>query len=281
MNTLKDYVDWKLTHAYKIAKGYPLTMKNCKINKRMKELLVYGNSVQDGTSINVKSLGELADDRTDNNYGKYKIPVVTRGINLFSMNKFDAHDKTINGITFTPLDDERVHIKGKVIDTSQTTQVYFYPKTGNIIPVKRGIYTSKSNGLVGVRFSVINSNNDYVKIKAGKTTEVNFDNAYIANVYLNIYAVQREFDDIICLQLEKDTAESPYEPYVEPITTNIYLDEPLASDEYIDFKNKKAVRGTSYEFIECNLPTLIAKTTIIEVDTSLAPSKLYGKYIKR
>jgi hypothetical protein len=35
------------------------------------------------------------------------------------------------------------------------------------------------------------------------------------------------------------------------------------------------------EFITIELPKLTAKTTIIEVDTSLAPSNAYGKYIKR
>ena len=35
------------------------------------------------------------------------------------------------------------------------------------------------------------------------------------------------------------------------------------------------------EHITCELPKLSAKTTIIEVDTSLAPSNMHGKYIKR
>ena len=89
MNTLKDYVNFKLTHADKVAEaeGYPLKMENCKKYKKMKDLKVYGNSFQNGTPtpanpIEVQSVGELITHETDANYGKYKIQVVSRGINL-------------------------------------------------------------------------------------------------------------------------------------------------------------------------------------------------------
>ena len=48
------------------------------------------------------------------------------------------------------------------------------------------------------------------------------------------------------MQLEESDISTNYEPYVEPITTNIYLNEPLKrADEYsdyIDFKNQKINR---------------------------------------
>lgn len=46
MNTLKNYVEWKLTHSDKTtaAEGYPLILEKCKKNKKMKDLKVYGNS---------------------------------------------------------------------------------------------------------------------------------------------------------------------------------------------------------------------------------------------
>ena len=74
MNTLKDYVDFKLTHADEIAeaKGYPLVMENCKKHKKMKDLKVYGNSFQAGTPtsenpIEVQSVGDLVTDKSDVN----------------------------------------------------------------------------------------------------------------------------------------------------------------------------------------------------------------------
>ena len=65
MNTLREFVEYKLTHSDKTAEanGYPLTMQNCKKNKRIKQLELYGNTVQDGTPtpdapIEVVSVGE-------------------------------------------------------------------------------------------------------------------------------------------------------------------------------------------------------------------------------
>lgn len=53
MNTLKDFVNWKLSHADKVAEaeGYPLIMENCKKNKKMKQHKIYGNSVQVGENL--------------------------------------------------------------------------------------------------------------------------------------------------------------------------------------------------------------------------------------
>ena len=49
------------------------------------------------------------------------------------------------------------------------------------------------------------------------------------------------------IQIEEGSVETEYEPYIEPITTNIYLDEPLRKideyQDYIDLKNQKVVRN--------------------------------------
>lgn len=64
MNTLKDYVDWKLTHCDKTAEaeGYPLIIENCKTNKKMKELQIYGNSLpaiqKDKNLFNIENIVE-------------------------------------------------------------------------------------------------------------------------------------------------------------------------------------------------------------------------------
>ena len=50
------------------------------------------------------------------------------------------------------------------------------------------------------------------------------------------------------IQLEKGDTRTDYEPYVEPVTTNIYLDEPLRKVgkyvDTIDFENQKVIRNT-------------------------------------
>ena len=275
MNTLKDFVNWKLTHADKTAEaeGYPLVMENCKANKKMKQLLIYGSS--DG-------VGDLTSD------GKYKVPITTRGVNLFNIDTWNAKTETINGITFTPLDNERIHIKGKAENTSSAVSYQKLIKTNQRVLIKKGFYRGKAckySNVSGFTFmfgvsngkSAININTSYSGV------EVTFDDAYINYVqfYLSGNALKVEYDDVIEIQLMSGTDNLPFEPYVEPVTTNVFLNEPLSAEEYIDFKNKKVKRDLSDEVIECTLPKLIAKTTIIEVDTTVLPSNAYGKYIKK
>ena len=71
-------------------------------------------------------------------------------------------------------------------------------------------------------------------------------------VKLLVDTEKQEWDDIIELQLMKGTEDLPYEPYAEPVTTNIYLDEPLRKlgnyADYINFKENKVVRNIK-EFV--------------------------------
>lgn len=521
MNTLKDYVNFKLTHADKVAEaeGYPLTMQNCKKYKKMKDLKVYGNSLQDGTptpdapvevvsvgekSVNLfdkdnvkysnliylstigkfvtadnsnvrmyyiectpnttytysKSLGiynglysseSIPDNGVEvtnvsNNgtittgandkylaiyplssseldtisygeiekdiqiqlgttatpyepYGKYKIPVVQRGINLFSMAKVNAESKTVSGLTFTPLDDERVYVKGTA---TANAYYYMYAKATKNMVLKSGTYKSKpfKKSEISILFNMRYMDGT----GAGNLNSMHSGVTYNNDIYIEsalVYVAKGTvMDDIIELQLMEGTENLPYEPYIEPVTTNIFLDEPLRKlgdyADYIDFKENKVVRKikevvfkggevtnkyTSYESslgytlfhtphnkypdvnminfekydghpelsthfkaetrldsskikdgewyvfrfgiwiafdvgkyetpaevnawltsqyengtpvtfnyilaepteepLNIDLPKLTTKTTIIEVDTSLAPSNIYGKYIKK
>lgn len=56
------------------------------------------------------------------------------------------------------------------------------------------------------------------------------------------------------LQFEEGSVETNYEPYVEPITTNIYLDEPIRKvgdyTDYIDFKNQKIIRNVGKKTLD-------------------------------
>ena len=256
MNTLKDYVNWKLTHADKTAEaeGYPLTMQNCKANKKMKQLEIYGNLVQDDTPtpetpVEVQSVGELVTDTSDANYGKYRIPVVVRGINLFSMAKAGLTPQTINGITFTPLDDERIHIKGKAIDTSIVTACVLNFQTK--IPIKQGIYSIKPFAEIGAVILRVNSSsgNFITNINSASNNNVFTKDGFLS--YMSIRILEnntKEWDDIVPIQLTQgtDLKYAPYEPYVEPVTTNVFLNEPLRKigdyADCIDGKNNKVVR---------------------------------------
>ncbi len=85
------------------------------------------------------------------------------------------------------------------------------------------------------------------------------------------------------LQIELGETATAYEPYHAPVTTNIYLNEPLRKEgekaDYLDFKTGKVVRldGTT-ETVE--LPELPAfeDYSKIEVLTTVSPSKIQAEY---
>ena len=394
MNTLREFVEYKLTHSDKTAEanGYPLKMENCKKYKKMKQLMLYGNTVQDGTPtpdnpIEVQSVGEksvnlLEDARdiyngngaedslvathytetiedgrecvkfqntpniiyrkikfkentqytfsfdckcvkqggytsyppydiplrihyTNGNikaitiandgiwrrltftsaenstidyiggisfdyrdymyidinsfqiqegttatpyepYGKYKIPVVQRGINYFSMAKTTATDQTINGITFTPLDDERVQVKGTA---TADAYYYLYAKNAKNMVLKAGTYKSKPFNELGI--TILFGCKYLDGTGAGNINSLHSSATFNSDTYIAnalVYVTKGTIvDNIVEIQLMKGTENSPYEPYVEPVTTNIFLNEPLRKigdyADYIDGKNKKVVRN--------------------------------------
>ena len=55
--TMKDYVNWKISHDVKYGKteGYPLVLKQCRKNKELKDFKIYGNSVQNSENLFDKS----------------------------------------------------------------------------------------------------------------------------------------------------------------------------------------------------------------------------------
>lgn len=415
MNMIKDYVNFKLTHADKTAevKGYPLIMQNCKKHKPMRDLKIYGNSYQSGTPaldapIDVQSVGELVTDENDANYGKYKIPIVARGINLFDKGNLKAFGNKWNVKNVINTDTGVLITPNGVVNSGGATTGSCYLKIG-----LASQYAGKTLTLTSpVSYSnatklMIVSSSDNSTIKQGNnftlkdglyystlSIEENTytDEVLVIRLYFNttdLTITEFEFKNIM---IAEGSAITPYEPYVEPITTDIFLSEPLRKlgdyADYIDFKNNKVVRkcckrnlvdymwnfssllsnemryvfvvtdntilpkleinegrfgysdifpllpyselntgtfgifmhtwaqnvravipidylqeGTSNSFkswleeynpymlrilatpteepLNIDLPKIKAKTTIIEVDTSLAPSDAYAKYIKK
>lgn len=161
-------------------------------------------------------------------YHKYKIPIKINGKNLFDINKSIAGYITGNGIV----------IMNDKIDTSdfifvqegeKYTFSYKYDTLGGTTGKAIGFYNNKdeSSWIKSVAYI---PNSKEVKITSPITGWMRI------SYYNNIYDIQ----------LEKGTTATEYEHYIEPITTNIYLDEPLRKVgdyvDYIDFKNQKVVR---------------------------------------
>lgn len=292
MNTLKDFVNWKLTHADKTAKaeGYPLVLENCKANKKMKQLLVYGNG--DG-------VGDFDAD------GKYKISVVQKGKNLFKPTAVSALSIRSNrsptksnsygtNIDATDLTDNKVVVT-QTSDTNYTPvsyyNGYFFIQTSGLVIGKQYNLSFdldiKDNPLGATYISVLSPNglnqkNCYFKSakQRVKFTYVHTDKKNTTDYpFVEIRCMGMSFTASNFMITEQEFDDS-FEPYAEPAVQNVFLNEPLKDGEYIDFTSKKVIKGLVNEAIDCKLPTIISKTTIFEIETTSLPSNMRGKYIK-
>lgn len=302
METLKNYVNWKLAHSDKtaMAEGYPLVMENCKINKRMKQLEVYGDCFQSQTPSpdnpsEIQSVGDLITDTESEYYHKYKIPITVAGKNLLPY-PYIFTTKTIKGVTFTDNGDGSITVNGTA--TANAT-FYLVGKQDNYTLDKCGLkigdrYTISKilisgDSIANVYFTANYYNTSDSMKQGALASSNNTATSTIKSdfkswgIYLLVAKGKTVNNTTIKFQLEKGSSATDYEPYIKPITQNIYLDEPLRKvgdyADYIDFKNQKVVRKVKEEDISCQLPKTLAKTTIIEVGTSLEPSNIKGKYI--
>lgn len=182
-------------------------------------------------------------------YG-YKIPIISRGKNLI---KNVATSKTSNGITFTVNEDKSVTINGT--NTKNDTLVFSLnfdaDWVNRNVPLKTNTNYVLSGGETyptGVFLQAYGMVDGSPVYKTYKDTPIRFKTEEEASwgFYLMIFSGVSVDNLTIYPQLEEGDVATEYEPYQEPITTNIYLDEPLRKvkdyADYIDFKNQKVVR---------------------------------------
>lgn len=186
-------------------------------------------------------------------YG-YKIPVVISGKNLLQNT---ATSQTISEVTFTVNED------GSVTCNGTATNNIFFPLTVND-SIENIIINGCPAGGSGDSYLVraIDTNGRVLKTDFGEGTEAfNLINAKIQIRIAKDYICNNlTFYPMIRLAtIEDDT----YEPYIEPTTTNIYLDEPIEVNE------SKELSDTNV-----NIST-INGTNILSVNTTVQPSNVY------
>ena len=170
---------------------------------------------------------------------RYIIPVTVSGKNLFDSNsvysdtsKFTVEDGVISG-TSTNFHKVYFYIPSDLVGKELTFSAYLKTTTPTNIRVMASVGESILNG------NYVNSRTDFGRSSVTFTPTSTSD--YVKITYgtgnSTIYAKD--------IQLEEGSA-TEYEPYAEPTTVNIYVDEPLRKGgeiaDYIDFKNQKVVR---------------------------------------
>ena len=187
-------------------------------------------------------------------YNKYKIPVIVEGKNLFDIN---------NPVYGAPSSD---NFKRKPKIQNGVIRFYtWYAMAGGagfMVPVPPNAeFTVSFDVIEGEFVSEILSSNNGIDDKGIITDFVRLTPQY-KNVNKITYT-QPSDKHYICilldcvggyfkcgirnLQVELGSIATEYEPYHEPTTTNIYLDEPLRKvgdyADYIDYIRKKVVRN--------------------------------------
>ncbi len=231
----------------------PITLPDCVDNNSLINYTISGNSVQGGiptpdTPVEVESVGDY-DEAT----GKYKIPVVCSGKNLFEIRSpvlsgesayrgyggtnYTVYDYgyklmpyTGIGFWFNDLEvGENYTISCRFMN-SVTNGVYFF------IGQNQGTASTSSTNNRAYSYNIKENARLSMTFVAAEENLISFGFGTSGNI------------TITDIQLEKGDTATDYEPYAEPVTTNIYLDEPLRKignyADYINFENQKVVRNT-------------------------------------
>lgn len=194
-------------------------------------------------------------------YGKYKVPVIINGKNLLQN---PATSQTINGVTFTINSDKSITCNG----TATANTVFRTVQTPDLPDNEDMLFTGCPVGGSLSTYQLQYSNNRDKAFQDMGNGIVIQKMDY--NTYPNTYVQIRIMEGYTCNNLtfypmirlatiEDDT----YEPYIEPTTTNIYLDEPIGANE------SKSLSDTNV-----NIPT-INGTNILSIDTTVQPSNVY------
>ncbi len=336
-------------------------------------------------------------------YGRYKVPIVVKGKNLVDHSVAYANnysEYSVLGTSYTirgnvgtnstdaPAGQLMFPALSKIAESGIDVQKgKTYTLSFDYLLMEQGVYSNRMGLLVYGTSNVVRHQNLRVSGTMGETISCNFSftSGYDEKIVV-CFRINNNYVTISNIQFEEGATATEYEPYTEPVTTNLYLNEPLRKigdyADVLDFKNKKVLRkihepvfdgsedwkheklhgglnnfylridggipsqsvpvmcnigryydggtltvnyacalrasrnfnflcneysdtssfksklselnangtpmtvdfvlqGSTEEPIECELPTLTAKTSIVEIGTTVSPSNIKGKYIKR
>lgn len=244
---------------------------------------IYGNSVQEGDPtpeipIEVKSVGDIITDETNENYGKYKIPITVAGKNFIDLKdmligtninaSINLYEQILesetgiydyNGISFEITSDDKIKMSGTVGTPSSLYIVFninktfkagdYYLKNGmQRLKNLAGAYRTDANVYYsdGTKTRLTStSDSQYLQLSFEEDTTITKISVFMGTGAI----IPEEMNLNFYIQMETGTEATEYEPYIEPLTTNIYLDGPLKKignyEDNIILKNNEITRYVS------------------------------------
>ena len=183
-------------------------------------------------------------------YGKYKIPVIVRGKNYFNINNIQE----INSSNYSlKVSENKLILNGTLYscNTKKTLKdVCPNLKVGDEVILRLNTTCSKKF------IYLYKDNTTAISWEDGKTKTITEDLLDRVVIVYNEVSLTEPNEVIISnIQITDVGEDANYEPYVEPLKTTIYLNEPLRKigncADYIDFKEGKVVRNIKHrEFTE-------------------------------
>ena len=232
-------------------------------------------------------------------YG-YKIPVTVSGKNVLDITSPKSDDE----ITCNVIDDDTIEVSTNVANKTISYLVKVVPNATYAITMGTPTYISGiGSGIVGSVVTVYDGNSesdskllDLASIWPDSSKKFFTPTTDTALISFTISGGSGGAKYQLSKYLISPVGVGEtYETYMNPITTNIYLDQPLRKvgdvADYIDFKNQKVVRYIKEEngvlsVLETpteeaiSLPQIptFEGTANITVNTTVAPSKIEVNY---
>lgn len=240
----------------------PLTLENS-AGKPVVDYRIYGNSVQNDTptpenSVLVQSVGDLITE--GEHTGMYKIPIVTSGKNLLNLEKLRT--------------------------STETNPVPAYKLTLRLKPNTRYTVSSDVPYNIGAAGTVYFNGNTFANVGVYKNNPITQTTDNNGTIYILVVKNRDYEKDVISgkyyLMLEEGTTTSPYEAYHNPITTSIYLDEPLETSEILKYPENIFLHadGTKETITLPKIPTF-SGTNVITINTEIPPFNMEITYKAR
>ena len=199
-------------------------------------------------------VGDLSD-------GKYNIPIVTRGKNVFDITKCISYRSSDNSIWISP-NAQRAVMQGNVKDITKMQAGKTY------------IITANSTSSTGHFVYLNGSKKVWWWGQKYTPTQADIDG------WIAFYKATNDSEEgvttgaaITNVQIEEAAAATEYEPYHAPVTMTISLPAPLSAGEYISY-TAQAIIHTDDTKTSVSLPKMptYKGTTILECNTENAPA---------
>ena len=231
------------------AAGYPIMLSDHLSDEEFTKFNVYGSTDGVGT--------------LDSESGKYKIPIVQRGKNLFNWEK---HTISTN-VTVTYADG--------VISLDNTGASVEEVFTIDNLP--QGTYTVNADTSGASYYYSINGGS-FATVSGGGIKTITLPNN-INSFKMKVFPPSNGTLELKNVQLEMGNSATAYEEYKEN-TVIAFLDNALGNGEYIDLVNKKLHSADAVSDISVtgDLTSLESESITITCSSDVSPSKMEVTY---